>query len=205
MSNLRVSENLPESSNPSSSSQKSNPKFKSRIWKRTEKKTLSKKGHKQRSHSHFHDTSSISNDSSLEKISVNSQPARLYSDVVAFGNEAPTRVSHIVPARKKLSKKKNIHRSKRSSFEGFPPLANYEGVTAFSDDDYVGVDFEKPTDEDNKMGLRRLLNIKIDDFNFTEIDDDPNSTSIPRFVRIFEDDDYLKLEQKVLQNYESEI
>lgn len=189
------SSNLPVNS----SSEKSNPKFKSRIWKRTEKKPHAKTAHKQRGHVHFHEASSISNDndSSLDRMSLNSHPPRLYSDVVAFGNEAPA-------AKKKLSKKKSLHK-KRNNFEGFPPLAN----TSFSDDDHVNVGSKKNEDceteannEVNKLDLLRLLNIRVDGFNFTEIDDDPNSASFPRFLRVFEDDDYLKLEQKVLQNFE---
>lgn len=231
MSNIQLLESPKESSNlsveESGSSQRSNPIYKSRIWKRTEKKIHNKTTHKARSH--IHDTSSVSNDSSLDRISLSSHPARLYSDVVAFGNEAPTSVSHIAtPPRKKMSKKKNPHKqlvNKRNSFEGFPPLTKYVCITktAFSDDDYVSVDFEKSIDstqdkgvEDseagtsnqrddiNKLDLQKLLNFKVDDFNFTEIDDDPNSTSFPRFLRVFEDDDYLKLEQKILQNLKFE-
>lgn len=180
----------------SSSPQKSNPKFKSRIWKRTEKKPHIKTPHKQRSHVvHFHNTSSVSNDSSLDRMSTSSHPARLYSDVVAFGNEVPTRVSHIAPARKKLSKKKSFHK-KRNNFEGFPPLAN----TSLSEDDHVSIGCETEVD---KLDLLKHLNIRVDDFNFTEVDEDPNSTSFPRFLRVFEDDDYLKLEQKILENVDS--
>lgn len=209
-------ESTRESTDPhaSCSSSKSNPKFKSRIWKRTEKKLHIKTTHKQRSHIHFHDTSSKSNDSSLDRMSLNSHPARLYSDVVAYGNEAPTRAIHVVPTRKKVSKKKNKPKhvsSKRNTFEGFPPLAN----TSFSEDDNESVDSaknevlkdcdtQKTSDERNKLDLQRLFNIRIDDFNFTEIDDDPNSDSFPRFQKIFDDEDYLELENKILQNVETE-
>lgn len=137
---------------------------------------------------------------------------RSYSDVVAFGNKEHSPVNSIV-----FSVPNHQMSTGNCSIEGFPPLIDIDekdvvilndsrtsdtlGEEAKTYGNYLEARFE--TCENNNVNidvnLRSILEIKIDDFNFTEVDQDPESSSFPKFIRVFEDSNYLKLEKEVLR------
>lgn len=115
----------------------------------------------------------------------------------------------------KKSRKKRICTNKRptkgTSLKDFlllpttlPSLKTTNSVDLAIKESLDNCNIEKTRDESNKIDLKRLLNISIDEFNFTEVDDDPNSSSFPRFQKVFDDEDYLELEKAALKNIESE-
>lgn len=143
----------------------------------------------------------------------NTHPIRSYSDVVAFGNKDHSIVFSI-PVHEMLTGNCPI--------EAFPPLTDIGNFSSHENDvvvlkdsrtsetlheeavtygSYLETRFEACENDNIKIdvNLRSILQIKIDDFNFTEVDQNPESSSFPRFVRVFEDTNYLELEKKVLK------
>lgn len=169
----------------------------------------------------------IYNEESLRKSlssSCNTHPSRSYSEVVAFGNNDPSSVTSRVSSPKLYQPMSTGN----CSLEAFPPLieiagfSNDENDVILLNDSICSVTLKKePTtygtyletrfkaeeteDSEHEVNLRSILEIHIDDFNFTEVDNDPESSSFPRFVGVFEDKEYLKLEKEVLKSFEKFI
>lgn len=167
----------------------------------------------------------IENEETVKKPQISQ---RSYSDVVAFGIDENASVNFKVSPSKQMLKR-NLS---AELFEAFPPLTDIESVSSDENDviilnesncsetieedgeeqttygRYLEKRFEvcgKDKSSEIEVNLRSILEIHIDDFNFTEVDDDPDSGSFPRFVGVFEDKDYLKLEKEVLQSFENLI
>lgn len=166
----------------------------------------------------------IQNDDTLRNpLCLNTHPIRSYSDVVAFGNKDNS------PANSKVFSIQNQQMSSGNcsveSLEAFPPLTDLESFTSDETDvvilndsrssetleeklttygSYLETRFKVCESEKSETGisLRSILEIEIDDFNFTEVDHDPESSAFPRFVGVFEDKSYLNLEKEVLRSFE---
>lgn len=146
-------------------------------------------------------------------LSSNFHPARSYSEVVAFGIEERT-PPKVTTTLSKLIPRKMSPDCPSRTFEAFPPLSdlddendvvilNDSGNSKSSELKTYGKYLETRFENDegtSEVSLRSILNIEIDSFNFTEVDCDPDSSSFPRFIGVFEDKDYLKLENDVLKN-----
>lgn len=147
---------------------------------------------------------------------------RSYSEVVAFGNN-----DHCPKNSKVFSMPIRQMSAGNYSTEAFPPLTDIGSSFPSNENDVVilseHIDTEKSeigltsygnylekrfkVDESEnievEVNLRSILAIEIDDFNFTEVDEDPESSSFPRFIGVFEDKNYLKLEKEVLKSFEN--
>lgn len=142
---------------------------------------------------------------------------RSYSEVVAFGNK-----DHSPSDSKVFSNSVPSCQMSTGNYstEAFPPLSSCENDVVILNE---FIDSEKSDDEPTTYGiylekrflddesdsnveidvnLRSILKIEIDDFNFTEVDQNPESSSFPRFIGVFEDKNYLRLEKEVLNSLE---